>query len=145
MLVHYRRSRLLGRMVKELLALYGVEIPSSVEIGRDLTIMHRGFGTVVHPSTILGDRVTLYHGVTIGRADGYDIGSRRRYGGIRMADDVVICAGAAILGGETELLVGEGTVIGANAVLTRSTGEWEIWVGNPARRIGSRVPAENTE
>ena len=37
-----------------------------------------------------------------------------------------------------KLVVGEGTVIGANAVLTQSTGDWEIWAGIPAKKIGLR-------
>jgi serine O-acetyltransferase len=34
--------------------------------------------------------------------------------------------------------VGRGTVVGANAVLARSTGEWEIWAGSPAKCVGTR-------
>jgi serine O-acetyltransferase len=40
--------------------------------------------------------------------------------------------------GESELVVGKGTVVGANAVLTQSTGEYEIWAGIPASKIGAR-------
>ena len=53
-------------------------------------------------------------------------------------DDVIICAGAKILFKENKLIVGKGTVIGANAVLTCSTGEYEIWAGILARKIGIR-------
>ena len=45
---------------------------------------------------------------------------------------------AKILFGEDKLIVGKGTIVGANSVLTKSTGENEIWAGVPAKRIGFR-------
>lgn len=53
-------------------------------------------------------------------------------------DDAILCAGAKLLFGEETLVVGKGTIIGANAVLTQSTGEGEIWAGIPAKKIGMR-------
>lgn len=53
-------------------------------------------------------------------------------------DDAIICAGAKLLFSDKTLIVGKGTVIGANAVLTQSTGDYEIWAGIPARKIGIR-------
>jgi serine O-acetyltransferase len=62
------------------------------------------------------------------------------FDGVDIGDDVILCANASVLTSHGRLLVGRGTVVGANAVLTRSTGEWEIWAGNPARKVGDRTP-----
>lgn len=126
------------RPVKEILALYGVEVPAAVTVGRDLRVMHRGFGTVIHPSTVIGDRVTIYQGVTIGRADPWIDGHRSGSGTAAIEDDVVLCAGAKIIAGRDGIRVGRGTIVGANAVLTKSTGPNEIWAGAPARKIRDR-------
>jgi serine O-acetyltransferase len=56
-------------------------------------------------------------------------------------DDVIIGAGAVVLFSRGTLTVARGTIVGANAVLTRSTGENEIWAGVPARRVGVRKTA----
>ena len=55
--------------------------------------------------------------------------------GVRVGNGVWLGAGAAILPGVT---VGEGAVIGANAVVTKPVPAFEIWGGNPARKIGER-------
>lgn len=56
---------------------------------------------------------------------------------IDIQDDVILCAGCKVLS-KGKLTIGKGTIIGANAVLTQSTGENEIWAGIPAKRIGKR-------
>ena len=53
-------------------------------------------------------------------------------------DDVVLSPGCTVLCKTGMLQVGRGTVIGANAVLLESTGDWEIWAGVPARKVGER-------
>lgn len=133
-LVRHRRFKL----VRELLLLYGLDIPAAVKIGPGFTLQHRGIGTVLHPATVLGSNVTIYHRVTVGRADSYVPFEQSRMTGIRIGDGAVLCAGAVVLAKEGVLTVGEGTVIGANAVLTQSTGPWEIWAGAPARCVGQR-------
>ena len=55
--------------------------------------------------------------------------------GVRVGNGVWLGAGAALLPGVT---VGEGAVIGANAVVTKPVPAFEIWGGNPARKIGER-------
>lgn len=50
----------------------------------------------------------------------------------------MLCAGSRIICSKGLLIVGEGTIIGANAVLTQSTGDYEIWAGVPAVKIGKR-------
>lgn len=75
--------------------------------------------------------------MTIGRADGYLPPELTKVRSIRIGDDVVIFPGAKIAA-TGDFVIGNGTVVGANAVLTESTGEWEIWAGNPAKMIGYR-------
>ncbi|WBP85111.1 LbetaH domain-containing protein [Kitasatospora cathayae] len=138
-LIYRRRHPLLRRPVQELLALYGVEVPAAVEIGPGLKVFHRGFGLVLRPLTTLGANVTLYNGVTIGRADPWIPSEDSRMEWIVVEDDVCLCAGARVVCKTGVLTVGRGTIVGANAVLTRSTGPGEIWAGVPARRIGTRA------
>jgi serine O-acetyltransferase len=134
----YSRRGPVRRIAKEVLALYGVEVPAAVTIGTGLRVLHRGFGMVIHPSTVIGDRVTIYHGVTIGRADAWVPSHQSTSGRAVIEDDVVICAGATIIAGEGGVRIGRGSVIGANAVVITDTGEYEIWGGVPARKIGQR-------
>jgi serine O-acetyltransferase len=128
------------RAARELLLIYGIEFPASVKVGSDLQMVHRGMGTVIHPSTVIGNRVRIYHQVTIGRADGHLPAAESRMERIEIGDDVVLFPGAKILGGPGVTRVGNGTIVAANAVLTQSTGIDETWGGIPARRIYTQQP-----
>lgn len=123
-----------------ILSLFSLEIPYEVKFchmgGADSAhFVHRAPGTVIHPNTTIGKRVQIYQGVTIGKAKPWD-GKKDGYCDIK--DDVILCAGAKILFKDEKLVVGRGTVIGANSVLTQSTGEYEVWAGVPAKKIGNR-------
>jgi serine O-acetyltransferase len=137
-LVYARDWPLLGRLAYYALKLLGVEIPRSVRIGRDFELAHGGVGVVVHSRSQIGDRVKIYPGVTLGRADIHRPMEQSRFEGIAIEDDVILAPGAKVLCKSGILRVGRGSVIGANAVLLQSTGEGEIWVGAPARRVGLR-------
>lgn len=139
-LVYSRESKFLGKLAYYTLKFLGIEIPLPVKIGDQFELAHGGFGVVIHPSSIIGDRVKIYPGVTLGRADVYREISRSKFEGIVIEDDVVLASGAKILCKEGILRVRQGTVIGANSVLLESTGEDEIWVGIPAKCIGRRDP-----
>jgi len=93
---------------------------------------------VVHPKTRFGDRVRIYHGVTIGRADPYTGVPESADLNFVVEDDVWLCTGCRVLGGKGTLRIGAGTIVAANAVLLESTGENEVWAGIPARRVGFR-------
>ncbi len=137
-LVTLRRKPLVGKLAYYLLKLLGAEIPCSVPVGEGFELAHGGFGAVVHSKTIIGKRVKLYPGVTLGRADIYIPASQSKFEGIVIEDDVVLSPGCKVLCKAGVLRVGRGSVIGANAVLLESTGEGEIWAGNPARCVGKR-------
>ncbi len=138
-LTYLSKHALLGALAYYVLKLLGLEIPRSVEIGRGLEIAHGGFGIVIHSRARIGDRVKIYPGVTLGRADIYRPVEQSRFEGMLIEDDVILSPGCKVLCKEDVLRVGRGTVIGANAVLLQSTGENEIWAGIPARCIGKRV------
>jgi serine O-acetyltransferase len=133
-LVYARRWPLVGKLAYYLLKLLGAEIPLSVQIGQDFSLVHGGFGVVIHPNTTIGDRVKLYPGVTLGRADIHKLASESEFEGIVIEDDVILSPGAKVLCKSGVLRVRTGTVVGANAVLLGSTGEGEVWAGVPAKR-----------
>ena len=125
-----------------ILSLFCVEIPKEVVIkglGEEdsVHLVHRAPGLVVHPNTIIGKRVQLYQGVTIGKKKPWE--SEEPEGGCEIEDDVILCAGCKVLFGREKLIVGKGTIVGANSVLLQSTGENEIWAGIPAKKVGSRI------
>ena len=99
----------------------GVDIHPGARIGRSFFIDH-GTGTVIGETTDIGDRVKLYQGVTLGALSfpknerGELIRGTKRHPTVM--DDVVIYAGATILGGET--VIGKGCVIGGSVWLTAS-------------------------
>jgi serine O-acetyltransferase len=137
-LVYASRRPLIGRLAYLALKLLGLEFPRSVPVGKDLEVAHGGFGVVIHSRSVIGERVKIYPGVTLGRADIHRPMSASRFEGIVIEDDVILASGAKVLCKEGVLHVRRGTVVGANAVLLESTGEGEIWAGIPARCLGQR-------
>lgn len=126
------------RIARALLVLLGIDFPAQVKVGGGLRMVHRGLGTVIYPHTTIGHRVRIYHQVTIGRKDAHIPFEQSRFEQIEIGNDVVIFPGAKVLGGDGITRIGNGTIIGANAVITRSTGEYEVWAGIPARKVADR-------
>lgn len=137
-LVYARRQPIIGRLAYYALKLLGVELPRRVPVGSDFELAHGGVGVVVHSRAEIGNRVKIYPGVTLGRADIHLPAERSLFEGIVIEDDVILAPGAKILCKEGVLRVRRGAIVGANAVLLQSTGEGEIWAGVPARCIGRR-------
>ena len=96
----------------------GIDIHPGAKIGSHFFIDH-GTGVVIGETCVIGQRVKLYHGVTLAafsnKAGRCDAGKRRHPS---IEDDVTIYPNATILGGET--VIGEGSVIGGNVWLTES-------------------------
>ena len=141
-LVYARAWPIVGRLAYYALKMLGVEIPRSVPIGQDFELAHGGVGVVIHSCTAIGDRVKIYPGVTLGRADIHLSMDQSLFEGVDIEDDVILAPGVKVLCKQGTLRVGRGTVVGANAVLLESTGEGEIWAGMPARLIGKRPDFE---
>ena len=90
----------------------GIDINSGAQIGESFFIDH-GTGIVIGETTIIGDHVKLYQGVTLG---GLSTRGGKRHPTIE--NNVTIYAGATILGGET--VIGENSVVGGNTFITGS-------------------------
>jgi serine O-acetyltransferase len=111
----------------------GIEIHPAAQIGRDFFIDH-GTGVVIGETAELGDRVTLYQGVTLG-GTGFARGKRHP----TIEDNVTIGSGAKLLG---PITVGHGAKIGANSVVIHDVPANSTVVGNPGHpvRVDGRAP-----
>lgn len=121
----YPLSFLLQRV---LLHMYGVDIPPGVAIGAGLWLPHAR-NIVVHRKSVIGERVTMFHGVTLGGRgyDGYPV----------VGDGVVLYVGCSVLG---PINVGRNATVGAHALVIDDVDEGATVVGCPARvlRRGDR-------
>jgi len=99
----------------------GVDIHPGARIGRSFFIDH-GTGVVIGETTVIGDNVKLYQGVTLGALSFPKDECGQLIRGVKrhptLEDGVVIYAGATILGGGT--VIGKGAVIGGNTWVTHS-------------------------
>ncbi|MGL4624676.1 MAG: serine O-acetyltransferase EpsC [Culicoidibacterales bacterium] len=103
----------------------GIEIHPGAKIGKHLLIDH-GSGVVIGATAIVGDDVTIYHGVTLGGNGRYD-GQRRHP---QVGNQVIIGAGAKVLG---PVVIGNHVKIGANAVVNKNIPDNKTAVGIPAK------------
>ena len=134
--LHGLRVPLLPRLVSEFAhGATGIDIHPGATIGRALAIDH-GTGIVIGETAVLGDRVRLYQGVTLGAvAVAKELASTRRHP--TLEDDVVVYANATILGGRT--VIGAGSVIGGNVWLTHSVPPGSV-VTHASQRVAARGP-----
>ena len=89
-LLYARQSPVFGKLAYFLLKTLGAEVPLSVTIGQDCLLVHGGFGTVIHPKSVISNRVKIYPGVILGRADIYRPIEESRFEGIVIEDDVIL-------------------------------------------------------
>lgn len=120
---HYFLARWLSERAKRKT---GIEIHPGAKIGKNLFIDH-GMGVVIGETTIIGDNVMLYHGVTLG---GVSSNQEKRHPTV--LNNVVIGAHAQVLG---NIIIGENARIGANAVVLKDVKMNTTVVGVPARQI----------
>jgi serine O-acetyltransferase len=115
-------------------AITGVEIHPAAQIGDDFFIDH-GAGVVIGETAEIGDRVTLFQGVTLG-GTGFARGKRHP----TVEDDVTIGSGAKLLG---PVSVGHGAKVGANTVVVEDVPPRSTVVGNPGHPV--RVEGRKVE
>ena len=115
-------------------AITGVEIHPAARIGSDFFIDH-GAGVVIGETAEIGDRVTLYQGVTLG-GTGFARGKRHP----TVGDDVTIGSGAKLLG---PVEIGHGAKVGANTVVIADVPSNSTVVGNPGHPV--RVEGKRPE
>ena len=104
----------------------GVEIHPGAQIGRQFFIDH-GMGVVIGETTIIGDNVLVYQGVTLG-GTGKDTGKRHP----TLKNDIVVGSGAKILGNIT---IGNNVRIGAGSVVIENVPDDSTVVGIPGRVV----------
>ncbi len=120
-------------------AVTGVEIHPAAVIGRELFIDH-GAGVVIGETAVIGDRVTLYQGVTLG-GTGFQRGKRHP----TLGDNVTVGSGAKLLG---PIDVGAGAKVGANTVVVEDVPPGATVVGNPGHLVrveGRRVEGPDAD
>lgn len=142
-LAHYlyeRKHYFLARWISQrTVRKTGIEIHPGARIGKGLFIDH-GNGVVIGETTIIGDYVTLYQGVTLG-GTGKEQGKRHP----TIGNNVMISAGAKVIGSFT---VGENSKIGAGSVVLSEVPPNSTVVGVPGRvvkRDNKRVPREDLD
>jgi serine O-acetyltransferase len=117
----------------------GIEIHPGATIGKGLFIDH-GYGVVIGETSIVGDNVTLYQGVTLG-GTGKEHGKRHP----TIGNNVMISAGAKVIGSFT---VGENSKIGAGSVVLSEVPPNSTVVGVPGRvvkRDNVKIPREEMD
>lgn len=115
--------RLISQVARHLT---GIEIHPGAKIGKGLFIDH-GMGVVIGETSILGDNVTLFQGVTLG-GTGKEKGKRHP----TLGNNVVVGAGAKVLG---NIAIGDDVIVGANAVVIRDVPPDSTVVGVPGRIV----------
>ena len=142
-IIYYRISHalyrvgipILPRLVSQIARfLTGIEIHPGATIGKGLFIDH-GMGVVIGETSIIGDNVTLFQGVTLG-GTGKEKGKRHP----TLGNNIVVGTGAKVLG---NINIGDGVMIGANAVVVKDVPADSTVVGVPGRIVkkeGKEIP-----
>lgn len=127
---------LIARMISQFSRfLTGIEIHPSAKIGKNLFIDH-GMGVVIGETSVIGDDVTIYHGVTLGGISPAENSNEQR--NVKrhptIMNNVIIGSAAQILG---PITIGRCARIGANSVVLKDVPEHATMVGNPAKNIST--------
>ena len=124
----YKKNLLfLARLISQLARfLTGIEIHPGATLGAGILFDH-GMGVVIGETAELGDRITIYHGTTLG-GTGKEKGKRHP----TVGDNVVIGAGSKVLG---NIKIGSNSKIGANSVVLDDVPEGATVVGIPGKVV----------
>lgn len=129
--LNYWKIPFVPRLISQISRFFtGIEIHPGATIGRRFFIDH-GMGVVIGETTVIGDDVLIYQGVTLG-GTGKETGKRHP----TVCNNVVIGAGAKVLG---NILIGTGARIGAGSVVIDSVPEHSTVVGIPGRIVQQKV------
>jgi serine O-acetyltransferase len=141
---HLHKLHTLARLISGISELmFHCYLPASAQIGRGFEVGYRGCGVVVHARACLAENVFMGPGAIIG--------GRSQHPGVpQIGRNVYIAPGAKVLG---EIVVGDGVVIGANAVVIESVPDNCIVAGVPAKIIRRNIrsfdytgwPADNRD
>ncbi|CED93982.1 serine O-acetyltransferase EpsC [Romboutsia ilealis] len=118
----------LARLISQLARFFtGIEIHPGATLGAGILIDH-GMGVVIGETAQIGNRVTIYHGTTLG-GTGKDKGRKRHP---TVGDNVVIGAGAKVLG---NINIGSNSKIGSNSVVINDVPKGATVVGIPGKVV----------
>ena len=130
---HFLRARWLSNRTRKKT---GIEIHPGATIGNGFFIDH-GMGVVIGETTIIGDNVTIYQGVTLG-GTGKDSGKRHP----TIGNNVTIGAGAKVLG---PITIGDHVKIGAGSIVLKDVPAECTVVGNPGRIVKRKTLAQDID
>lgn len=128
-LVKFYNTPLINHIASKIVLILGCHCPTQVKIGKNVIFAHNAVGTVIHPRTVIEDRVFIFQGVTIGKADIFEDYVNSKVKGFIVHEGAALCAGAKVLCKEGTIEIGKKAIVAANAVLTHSIGPYEIWGG----------------
>ncbi len=129
--LNYWKIPLIPRIISNISRFFtGIEIHPQARIGRRFFIDH-GMGVVIGATTIIGDDVLLYQGVTLG-GTGNEHGKRHP----TLGDNIVVGSGAKVLG---NIEIGSNSRIGAGSVVVDSVPENSTVVGIPGRIVRQKL------
>ncbi len=129
--LNYWKIPLIPRMISNVSRFFtGIEIHPQARIGRRFFIDH-GMGVVIGATTIIGDDVLLYQGVTLG-GTGNEHGKRHP----TLGNNIVVGSGAKVLG---NIEIGSNSRIGAGSVVVDSVPENSTVVGIPGRIVRQKL------
>lgn len=127
--LYNKNLRTIPRLISQLARfLTGIEIHPGAEIGCGFFIDH-GMGVVIGETSVIGNNVTLFQGVTLG-GTGKERGKRHP----TIGNNVVVGAGAKVLG---SIEIGDDAKIGAGSVVLKNVAENSTVVGIPGRVVTS--------
>lgn len=111
---------------------FAVVLPPSAQLGKGVLLSYQGLGTFIHRHAVIGDRVVIGTGVTIGgRAGHIDVPV--------IEEGAMIGSGAKVFG---PVRIGRFASIGANAVVLTDIPAYAVAVGAPARVVKYLTPTE---
>ena len=118
----FKRADQIKRLIH---ILHNSEIPYTAEIGKNTIFAYGGIGVILHSASKIGERANIGSCVTVG-------GDKN--GVPTIGDDVFLSTGCKVIGNVT---IGNGAIIGANAVVIKSVAPFQVVAGVPAKIIGS--------
>ncbi len=122
-------GRILSILIEYVLRIiFSVDISMRTQIGPGFVIAH-GQNIVIGSGSVIGDNCLIFNGVTLGNKDLNAVSTGNQP---TLRNNVTVCTGAKILG---NIIVGEASVIGANAVVVKDCEPFSVYGGVPARKI----------
>ena len=139
-LMYNLKIPLIPRMFTEYAhSMTGIDIHPGAKIGKSFCIDH-GTGVVIGETTLIGNNVKIYQGVTLGALSvSKNMNGEKRHPTVE--DDVCIYAGSTILGGKT--IIGHHSVIGGNVWLTKSVDPYSVVLNRSEIHLKNSQPGYN--